>query len=63
MEEDKKISVSEVIKVLESLDTFEVSICGGCECCGTWLESEKSEHGEWIRRSDVESLIELLKKQ
>ena len=51
----------EVISRLQSLTRYDSSIGGGCDCCGSWVEHEKDQYGDWVKFQDIEVLIEQLR--
>lgn len=56
----KNKSKSEIINYLKELKRYEGQICGGCECCGTWIEYEETETGDYINQNDIQKLIDFL---
>jgi hypothetical protein len=42
--------------VLGGMVRHDVHIAGGCECCGTWIDSEPCKNGEWVKWSDLAAL-------
>jgi len=53
--------LADVISRLQSLTKYNASICGGCECCGTWVEHEvDNKYGNWIKVEDIENLVKEL---
>jgi len=60
-EDYAELRLSAAISLLQSITKYEASIGGGCECCGSWLEHEANEYGDWIKVEDIEALIEQLR--
>jgi hypothetical protein len=46
-------------QLLEALKPFrfDVSVGGGCECCGHFVEHDQCEDGSYVRYDDVESVL------
>lgn len=57
---DKALNLSDVISRLQSLTKYEVSIGRDCECCGSQIEYDTDENGDWIKVEDLKMLIEEL---
>ena len=56
----KNKSKSEILKYLKELKKYDPIICGGCECCGTWIEYDETETGGYVRVEDIQKMIDFV---
>jgi hypothetical protein len=54
------MTIQDIVDRLTSIQRYEQFVGGGCECCGSWVEHESDKYGDWVKSSDIDSLIEQL---
>ena len=57
-----KTNIKNIIEQLKLLTKYEPYIDGGCQCCGSWIEHESDENGNWVKVEDINKLINELQE-
>lgn len=50
-------AITNLLDAMNSLQRYDTSIGGGCACCGTWVEHEQDDEGDWVKHSDIASAL------